>query len=179
MNTHPHANHAGGLPALVAEGATIITQKNNLVFLEKALNTPRTLLNDTLAKNPKKAKFEAVSGKRVCSDGAPIVEMYHVYPIPHTNGMMIAYIPFSSATSRCPLPGNQPTITSKPWFRFLRNSISTSIAISTCTPLLRRRARRTCGKPLGNKNVNLRTNNGAIRATLRNSPLRKQSRQNP
>src|SRR4029434_7482428 len=42
MNTHPHSDHTGGLPALVAEGATIITQKNNEEFLEKALNTPRT-----------------------------------------------------------------------------------------------------------------------------------------
>ena len=63
MNTHPHSDHTGGLPALVAEGATIITQKNNEAFLEKALNTPRTLLNDTLAKNPKKAKIEAVVGE--------------------------------------------------------------------------------------------------------------------
>jgi hypothetical protein len=29
MNTHPHSDHTGGLPPLVAEGATIITQKNN------------------------------------------------------------------------------------------------------------------------------------------------------
>ncbi len=29
MNTHPHSDHTGGLPALVAEGATIITQANN------------------------------------------------------------------------------------------------------------------------------------------------------
>ena len=28
MNTHPHSDHTGGLPVLVAEGATIITQKN-------------------------------------------------------------------------------------------------------------------------------------------------------
>ena len=61
MNTHPHSDHTGGLPALVAEGATIITQKNNEAFFDKALNTPRTLLNDTLAKNPKKAKVEAVA----------------------------------------------------------------------------------------------------------------------
>ena len=40
---------------LVEEGATIITQKNNEEFLSRALNTPRTLLDDTLAKNPKKA----------------------------------------------------------------------------------------------------------------------------
>ena len=63
MNTHPHSDHTGGLPALVAEGATIITQKNNEEFLERALNTPRTLLNDTLAKNPKKAKIEAGVGE--------------------------------------------------------------------------------------------------------------------
>src|SRR5262249_57930641 len=28
-NSHPHSDHTGGLPVLVAEGATIITQKNN------------------------------------------------------------------------------------------------------------------------------------------------------
>jgi len=33
MNTHPHSDHTGGLPVLVAEGATIITQKNNEAFL--------------------------------------------------------------------------------------------------------------------------------------------------
>jgi glyoxylase-like metal-dependent hydrolase (beta-lactamase superfamily II) len=93
MNTHPHADHTGGLPVLVAEGAIIITQKNNEEFLDKALNTPRTLMNDTLAKNPKKAKFETVAEKRVYSDGTRIVEMYHIYPAPHSNGLIIAYIP--------------------------------------------------------------------------------------
>jgi len=93
MNTHPHADHTGGLPALVAEGATIITQKNNEEFFDKALNTPRTLLNDTLAKSPKKAKIEAVSEKKVYSDGTRTVEMYHIFPAPHSNGLMVAYIP--------------------------------------------------------------------------------------
>jgi flavorubredoxin len=77
---------------MVAEGATIITQKNNQQFFEKALNTPRTLLNDTLAKNPKKARIEAVSEKRVFSDAMRTVEMYHVAPVPHSNGLLVAYI---------------------------------------------------------------------------------------
>lgn len=93
MNTHPHSDHTGGLPVLVAEGAIIITQKNNVAFLDKALNTPRTLLDDPLARNPKKARFEAVEEKRVYTDGTRTVEMYHIYPAPHSNGLIIAFIP--------------------------------------------------------------------------------------
>ena len=29
MNTHPHSDHTGGLPPMVAEGSTVITQKKN------------------------------------------------------------------------------------------------------------------------------------------------------
>jgi glyoxylase-like metal-dependent hydrolase (beta-lactamase superfamily II) len=93
VNTHPHADHTAGLPALVAEGAIIVTQKNNVTFFERALNTPRTLLNDTLAKNPKRANVEGFDQKKVFSDGTHTVELYHIYPAPHSNGLIVAYLP--------------------------------------------------------------------------------------
>ena len=93
FNTHPHGDHTPGLPVLVAEGATIITHENNREFFERALNTPRTLLNDALAQLPKRAKVEGVGDKRVYTDGTRTVEFYHIYPSPHSNGLLIAYIP--------------------------------------------------------------------------------------
>jgi glyoxylase-like metal-dependent hydrolase (beta-lactamase superfamily II) len=93
MVTHPHSDHTGGLPAVVAEGATIVTHRNNETFFDRALNTPRTLLSDTLAKNPKKARVETVGDKKVYSEGARVVEMHHVPGAPHSNGLLVAYFP--------------------------------------------------------------------------------------
>jgi glyoxylase-like metal-dependent hydrolase (beta-lactamase superfamily II) len=111
-NSHPHSDHTGALPAFVAEGVTIITQKNNEAFLEKALNTPRTLLNDTLAKNPKKVRIETVDAKKVYSDGNRVVEFHHIYPTPHSNGLTIAFIPkekiLFQADYTLPAAGQQP-----------------------------------------------------------------------
>ena len=93
MNTHHHSDHSGGLATFVAEGATIVTQENNKEFFEKAYSTPRTLLTDTLAKNPKKPKVEGVGAKKVFKDNKGNVEFYHTSPVPHTDGMLIAYLP--------------------------------------------------------------------------------------
>jgi len=93
VNTHPHSDHTGGLPAVVADGATLVTHRNNEEFFDKALNTPRTLLTDTLAKNPKKVKVESFGDKKVYSDGTRTVELYHIFPAPHSNGLIVAYIP--------------------------------------------------------------------------------------
>jgi glyoxylase-like metal-dependent hydrolase (beta-lactamase superfamily II) len=93
MNTHAHSDHTRGLPAMVAEGATIITHANNREFFERALNTPRTLLDDRLAKSPRKAVVDPVGDKKVYSDGTRTVEMYHASPVPHSNGLLVAYFP--------------------------------------------------------------------------------------
>jgi glyoxylase-like metal-dependent hydrolase (beta-lactamase superfamily II) len=110
-NSHPHADHTGGLPPLVAEGVTVITQQNNRAFLERALNTPRTLLTDALAKSPKKVKIETIAEKKVYSDGTRTVEFHHIYPTPHSNGLTVAFIPkekiLFQADYTLPAPGQQ------------------------------------------------------------------------
>ena len=111
-NSHPHSDHTGGLPALVAEGVTLVTQENNKAFFERALNTPRTLLSDSLAKNPKKVRIETVGAKKVYSDGTRVVEIHHIYPTPHSNGLTIAFIPkekiLFQADYTLPAAGQQP-----------------------------------------------------------------------
>lgn len=93
MNTHAHSDHTRGIPTLVAEGATIITHANNQEFFERALNTPRTLLDDTLARNPRPARVDPVYDMKAYTDGDRTVEMYHIWPTPHSDGLLVAYIP--------------------------------------------------------------------------------------
>ena len=50
VNSHPHFDHASGLAAAVAEGATILTHRNNEQVLERLLGGPRTLTGDSLSK---------------------------------------------------------------------------------------------------------------------------------
>jgi len=93
MVTHPHSDHTGGLPVLVAEGATIIAHANAREFLERALNTPRTLLDDALARTPRRAVVEPVHDMRSFSDGTRTVEFYHIFPAPHSDSLIVAYFP--------------------------------------------------------------------------------------
>ena len=93
VNTHPHSDHTGGLPVLIAEGATLVVQENSREFFERAFNTPRTLLDDALAKAPKKLKIETFADKKVYTDGTQTVELYHIFPAPHSNALLVAYLP--------------------------------------------------------------------------------------
>jgi len=91
--SHHHFDHSSGLPALVAEGVTIITHDLNKAFLEKALNAPRTLAPDAMSKSGKKPKIETVTEKRVLQDETRTVEIYHAVGLPHADGMLMVYLP--------------------------------------------------------------------------------------
>src|ERR1700748_1533157 len=74
VNTHHHFDHAGGLGAFAAEGATIVTHDSNKAFLEQSLAAPRTIQPDKLTQMGKKAMVEGMQDKRVLSDATHIVE---------------------------------------------------------------------------------------------------------
>ncbi len=93
VNTHHHFDHAGGLGAFVAEGATIITHDVNKAFLEQSLAAPRTVKPDKLAQSGKKATVEGMQEKRVLSDGTRTVELYLIQGNMHHDGIIMAYLP--------------------------------------------------------------------------------------
>jgi glyoxylase-like metal-dependent hydrolase (beta-lactamase superfamily II) len=94
VNSHPHFDHAGGLPPFAAEGITIITDDNNKYFLTQALGSPRTLAGDVLARSRRKPKVEGVVDKLVLGvRGGRTIELHHVKNFEHSEGMLLALLP--------------------------------------------------------------------------------------
>ncbi|OFV90338.1 MAG: hypothetical protein A3H95_03495 [Acidobacteria bacterium RIFCSPLOWO2_02_FULL_64_15] len=96
VNTHHHIDHSSGIPAMVAEGITVITHQNNKALWERALGAPRTLGDDLLAKKggTVKAKIETVTGdKRVLQDATRTLELHVIKGLAHADGMLVAYLP--------------------------------------------------------------------------------------
>ena len=118
--THHHGDHIGGLRSFIAEGATVLTTRNNRKVVETMTAASQ---NDRLAKNPRKPEFLFVeNGKRVVTDGEQTVEMIDVGPNPHAREMLIAYLPkqrvvfqgdlFFMPNNDAPLGPPQPTTVS-------------------------------------------------------------------
>ena len=92
--SHHHFDHTSGLPAVVAEGITIVTHETNRAFLMNALSAPRTLAPDSMSKSGKKPKIEGIVGdKRVFQDATRTVEIHLMKGLPHADGLLVAYLP--------------------------------------------------------------------------------------
>ena len=95
VNSHAHFDHAGGLGAAVAEGATILTHLNNEPLLERLLANERTLIGDSLSKvSDRRTDVVQAIGDRAVRKGAngKVVELHHV-PNEHSDGMLAVYLP--------------------------------------------------------------------------------------
>jgi glyoxylase-like metal-dependent hydrolase (beta-lactamase superfamily II) len=95
INTHAHFDHATGLRAFVAEGATIVTHQGNKGYFEKVIANPHTLVPDKLAKmgSKPKVKVEYVGDKKVFTDGTHTIETYHLKGSTHNQFMLLVYLP--------------------------------------------------------------------------------------
>jgi glyoxylase-like metal-dependent hydrolase (beta-lactamase superfamily II) len=100
VNTHQHHDHIGGLRTYMHIGATIITHWKNFGFYTRdVLNyAPRTLQPDMVSLWPPTELaegyyYEQVTENYVLSDGTRNMNIYYVQPLPHAEGMLMAYLP--------------------------------------------------------------------------------------
>jgi glyoxylase-like metal-dependent hydrolase (beta-lactamase superfamily II) len=91
--THHHYDHTGGLRAMMAAGATVVTTPGNKAFVERVAATPHTLRPDGLSRGARRPAVETFARKRVFTDGAHTVEIHDIGPNPHANEIVIAYLP--------------------------------------------------------------------------------------
>jgi glyoxylase-like metal-dependent hydrolase (beta-lactamase superfamily II) len=100
INSHQHFDHIGGIRTYLHIGATIITQRKNVAFLNHdVLNyRARTLVPDMVTLWPPTEvaegyNYESVNENYVLTDGSRIMTIYYVQPLRHAEGMLMAYLP--------------------------------------------------------------------------------------
>ena len=111
VNSHPHFDHAGGLAAAVAEGATILTHRNNEQVLERLLAGPRTLIGDSLSKvsNRRPNVVEGIGDRDVRKGTSGKVVELHRIPNEHSDGMLAVYLPAEKAVWTADITVVNPT----------------------------------------------------------------------
>ena len=120
VNTHHHADHAGGLRAYVAEGIPIITHESHKKYYEEQIfKNPHTINPDRLARAPRAPILETMKDKRVLTDGDTSIELYLLRDHPHAVGLLMAYLPkqklLIQADSYIPRPGAPPLPAPSPY----------------------------------------------------------------
>lgn len=93
VTTHHHFDHTAGMRAAIAEGLDVITQAGNREWVENMARRPHTIQPDLLARNVSRLNVETVDAEREYKDQAMTVMLYHVAGNPHTDTMLMAYIP--------------------------------------------------------------------------------------
>src|SRR4029077_12281301 len=91
--THHHLDHAGGIRAFMAEGATLIVPFNAKEFYAKVAQAPHTRKPDSLERNKSAFVLESFGGgPRILTDGARRVEVYPM-PTSHAEDLVVIYLP--------------------------------------------------------------------------------------
>jgi glyoxylase-like metal-dependent hydrolase (beta-lactamase superfamily II) len=113
INTHHHADHAGGMRGYVAEGIPIITHETHRKYYEEQIfKNPHSLNPDRLARMPRPPMLETIKDKRVLTDGNETLEIYLMRDQPHAEGLLMVYLPkeklIMQSDAYIPRPGAPP-----------------------------------------------------------------------
>ena len=100
INSHQHFDHIGGIRTYLHIGATIVTQRKNITFLNRdVLNyRPRTVQPDMVSLWPPTElaegyNYESFNENYVITDGTRLLHVYYVQPLQHVEGMAMAFLP--------------------------------------------------------------------------------------
>jgi len=93
VTTHHHFDHTAGMRAAIAEGLKVITHAGNREWVENMARRPHTLQPDLLARNVSRLNVTTVDDQLELKDQTNTVVLYHVAGNPHSNTMLMAYIP--------------------------------------------------------------------------------------
>jgi len=133
VNTHHHFDHSGGMRPFVAEGAAVVTHRDNREFYEKVhfSPAPRTLMPDRLfLLNPDVVRdpvFELVNQKYVITDGVRTLDVHPVLDLNHAGTMVVVHLPrerlLVNADLYSPPAQGAPAPTPNPSMRALQQTI--------------------------------------------------------
>jgi glyoxylase-like metal-dependent hydrolase (beta-lactamase superfamily II) len=93
VNSHYHFDHSAGIRTAVAKGLTILTHAANEAFYRRMARQPSTITPDELSSNPKDIKIETFEETATYEDESMTVELYHLKGSPHTDSLVMAYLP--------------------------------------------------------------------------------------
>jgi len=91
--THHHMDHAGGLRAYAAQGATLVVGSGTAAHYQRVLASPFTRSPDLTARDLSRTTIVEVADKHVLGDGQREVHAYVLDNNPHADGLLIGYVP--------------------------------------------------------------------------------------
>ena len=89
--THHHMDHAGGLRAYMAQGATLVVGRGAAAHYRRVLAAPATRNPDVAPRDYSKVNIIEVSDRYTMSDGKREVSA-HLTENPHVDSMLIGYV---------------------------------------------------------------------------------------
>ncbi|HJS46779.1 MAG TPA: MBL fold metallo-hydrolase [Gemmatimonadales bacterium] len=122
--THHHDDHTGGLRAYMEEGVTVVTTPGNVAHFRRVAARRGTL---DAVDRPVEPRFELVRGRRALGSGPGALELHDIGPNPHTEEMLVAYLPAARLVFQGDLlnadwsgrmrPGNATTVAFADWVK--------------------------------------------------------------